>query len=81
MTPLVSIVIPTLNGGPALRRLLAAIDAQVTAFDRDVLAIDSESTDGTLDVLREHGASITSIAPGTFNHGATRNAALEQVRG
>ena len=81
MTPRVSIVIPTRNGGRLLRRLLAAIEVQETTFDREVLAIDSGSTDGTLEVLREHGVSMLSVASSAFNHGATRNAALEQARG
>jgi rhamnosyltransferase len=81
MSPLVSIVIPTLNGGPTLRRLLEAIDSQVSGFDREVLAMDSGSTDGTLDALREHRASITSVPRRTFNHGETRNAGLARARG
>lgn len=81
MSSPVSIVIPTFNGGPTLRRLLESIDVQVTAFDREVLAVDSGSTDGTLEALREHRASVTSIDRGSFNHGETRNHALGQARG
>jgi rhamnosyltransferase len=81
MTPLVSIVVPTRNGGVVLKRLLGAIESQVTTFDRELLAIDSGSTDGTLDVLRGHGAHVSSVAPDAFNHGATRNAALQRARG
>jgi rhamnosyltransferase len=81
MNPLVSIVIPTLNGGPILRRLLEAIDSQMTDFGWEVIAMDSGSTDGTLDALGDHQVSVTSVPRGTFNHGTTRNAALAQVRG
>ena len=81
MSTLVSIVIPTLNGASTLVPLLAAIDAQEADFDWEVLAIDSGSTDGTLDVLRDHRVAATSVPRGTFNHGETRNAALRQARG
>jgi rhamnosyltransferase len=74
-------VIPTLNGGITLRRLLEAIDAQVAPFEREIVAVDSGSTDGTLELLRAHGASVTSVPLMTFNHGETRNAALRQARG
>lgn len=81
MTPLVSIVIPTLNGGAVLRRLLGALRTQRADFAWDVVAIDSGSTDDTLESLGASGASVLSVAPGTFNHGATRNAALARARG
>jgi rhamnosyltransferase len=81
MSALVSIVIPTLNGGATLRRLLDAIDAQVISFQREIVAVDSGSTDGTLEALREHGAIVASVPRATFNHGETRNAALRLARG
>ena len=81
MTPLVSIVIPTLNGGETLRRLLASLVEQDGGFEREIVAVDSGSTDGTVDVLCDHGATVLSIAPSAFNHGVTRNAALERARG
>ena len=80
MTPLVSIVIPTLNGGAVLRQLLGALRTQRADFGWDVIAVDSGSTDDTLESLGGFGASILAVARGTFNHGATRNAALARVR-
>lgn len=81
MIPLVSIIIPTLNGGESLRRLLESIAAQTAGFDRELLAVDSGSTDETLGMLREHGTSVFSVPPAAFNHGETRNAALARARG
>ena len=81
MRPLVSIVIPTRNGGDTLRRVLASIAEQDGGFEREVIAVDSGSTDGTLDVLRDRGASVLSIPASAFNHGETRNAALARARG
>jgi GT2 family glycosyltransferase len=77
----ISIVIPTLNGGPTLWRLLRRISAQRSDLDVELLAVDSGSTDDTCSALREHGASVISVPPGSFNHGATRNLALTRARG
>jgi glycosyltransferase involved in cell wall biosynthesis len=75
----VSVVIPTLNGGRELAELLDAISTQEGPFRPVVVAIDSGSTDGTLDALRRYGARVLAISPGEFNHGQTRNLALESV--
>jgi rhamnosyltransferase len=81
MSLLVSIVIPTFNGGATLRRLLDAVAGQTAAFDRELLAVDSGSTDGTLDALHAHGASVMSVRSDAFNHGETRNLVLRRARG
>src|SRR6187401_1298944 len=81
MTPTrVSIVIPTRNAGSSLEHLLAAIASEEGEFEKEVVAIDSGSTDGTLERLRQSGASVLS-ASGTFNHGGTRNLALARAGG
>ncbi|MGB2717609.1 MAG: glycosyltransferase [Vicinamibacterales bacterium] len=81
MNPLVSIVVPTFNGGRSLRRLLASIAEQRSDVSREVIAVDSGSTDDTLDILCDSGARVESVAPETFNHGGTRNTALSRARG
>jgi rhamnosyltransferase len=77
----VSIVIPTLNAGPVLEQVLAAIDSQNCDVRREIVAIDSGSTDGTLERLQRHSATVLRVQPGAFNHGETRNAALARVDG
>src|SRR5262245_57509504 len=81
MTRRIPIVIPTRNAGPRLDDVLRAIAAQTGAFQPEVLAIDSGSTDGTLDRLKRGGARILTVAPGEFNHGRTRNQAMDYVNG
>jgi rhamnosyltransferase len=80
--PLVSIVVPTLNGADTIPALLAAIDSQRTSFEFDVLAVDSGSTDGTVGLLKDSGrVRVVQIASGSFNHGATRNLAIAATGG
>jgi rhamnosyltransferase len=75
----VTVVIPTLNGGGDLAQLLDAIAAQDGPFRATVIAIDSGSTDGTLDLLRSRGIRALRVAPSEFNHADTRNLALAEV--
>src|SRR5687767_8621007 len=75
----VSIVIPTLNAGPGMEPLLAALQRQT--IPATTIAVDSGSTDGTLERLARAGARVVPIAPDTFNHGDTRNLGLAQAAG
>ena len=79
--PLVSIVLPTKNGGPLLAEVLDAIEAQQGDFAYEVVAVDSGSTDGTVELLRDRVDRLTEIAPEDFNHGGTRNLGIETARG
>jgi glycosyltransferase involved in cell wall biosynthesis len=87
----VVIVIPTLNAGPGLDRLLDAIGEQdpsppVAARNGNesgscqlatqIVAIDSGSTDSTRPTLLRRGAVLLTVPRAEFNHGETRNAAL-----
>jgi rhamnosyltransferase len=73
MTGIISIVIPTLNGGPLFRELLARLTEQVFNGQLEIVVVDSGSTDGTVEVARKYGATVETIAPRTFNHGLTRD--------
>jgi rhamnosyltransferase len=77
----VSIVIPTRNAGSSLEDLLLAVARQEGDFERDLVAVDSGSTDGTIERLHRAGATVLSVASGTFNHGDTRNLALARATG
>lgn len=79
--PLVSIVVPTFNGGRTLPGLLAAVRAQRVDFDFELIAVDSGSSDATIALIKGAGGRVLRIAPGTFNHGATRNHAIAAARG
>ena len=79
--PLVSIVIPTRNAGGGLNHVLDGILGQEVGFGMEILAVDSGSTDGTRQRLRDRGARVIEIAASAFNHGESRNAALAVARG
>lgn len=81
MPPLISVVIPTLNGGPLFERALDRILAQQTDFEFDVTVIDSGSTDGTVAAVRARGLALLEIDRREFNHGATRDRAIAATRG
>ena len=55
--PLVSTVIAVLNGVQTLSRTIDSVASQ-TYVAKELLIIDGGSTDGTLDVIRSHAASI-----------------------
>lgn len=72
----VSVVIPTLNAGPYLAALLPALAGQ--GLDpAQFLVVDSESTDDSPAAFRQFGATVVGIERRTFNHGGTRQRAVE----
>ena len=79
--PLVSIVILTRNGAGTLPATLEAIGRQHTDFLFEIISVDSGSTDGTPALVERAGGKVTRIEPGSFNHGLTRNFAIERARG
>lgn len=71
--PFVSIIIPAKNGAPRFNRVLQAIFAQKTSYSFEVIVIDSGSTDGTLEIARQHAVRLYEIPPCDFSHSRTRN--------
>ena len=68
--------IPTLNAGPFLPRLVDAIRRQDRLPDAFVV-IDSMSSDDTVKTFAAHGAETFVIDRSAFNHGGTRQLAVE----
>ena len=79
MSGAVAVVVPTFNGLPDVARLLDALAGQQGRFRPEVIAIDSGSTDGTVDLLHSRGARVLPLDHLRFNHGAARNRALQSV--
>jgi len=78
---MVSIVVPTLDGVETLPTLLDAIAAQRTAFEVETVAVDSGSTDGSVELLRDRVTRLVPIERAAFDHGLSRNAGVAAARG
>ncbi len=77
-----SIVVPTLNGGSHFKDLVRVLNSQKAPWDYEVVIIDSESTDDTLnDAKGIQNVMLETIRKQEFNHGATRNLAASRSRG
>ena len=77
----VTVAIPTRNGGARLAQVLQAVRAQRTRRSVELLVCDSQSTDGSAQVARDHGARVLRIAAADFSHGGTRNLLAAEARG
>ena len=71
------LIIPTLNAGSQFRTLLEQLAAQTLPTRK--LIVDSESEDGTAQLAKSFGVEVLTIPRRTFNHGATRQLALEHL--
>lgn len=82
-----SIIIPTLNGGPFLIKCVNSILSQSVIVDSEIIIIDSESTDGSIqkccDLIEKKAIKhkIISIKQKDFNHGSSRNLAIKHSCG
>ena len=77
----ISLVMPTWNAGPLLEEVIAAVRAlEGVTFD-ELVAVDSGSTDGTLERLRDGGFTVHGIPQREFDHGATRDRGIRETTG
>lgn len=80
LNPLVTILVRTRNAGVLFGELLGAVDAQ-TVTDRELVIVDSRSTDGTPDLAARHGARVVPLDPARFTHALSTNMGFEAARG
>ena len=71
------LIIPTLDAGEQFRTLLEQLAAQTLTTRK--LIVDSESTDATTRLAKNFGVEVLTIPRKSFNHGATRQFALEHL--
>jgi Glycosyltransferases involved in cell wall biogenesis len=76
-----SILLLTKNDRHNVERLLHALFDQEGISSCEVIAIDSGSNDGTLEVLQRFPVRIEQIPPETFHHARTRNFAASLAHG
>jgi rhamnosyltransferase len=73
----VVLLVPTCNPGPQWQAFLQALKVQTLQPDRCIV-VDSESTDGAPEAAQAAGLTVHRIARADFNHGTTRQLAIEQ---
>lgn len=71
------LVIPTLNAGRNFQKLLEQVNSQTLPVRK--LIVDSESSDGTPELAKKFGFEVLTVRRQEFNHGATRQLALEKL--
>lgn len=76
----VNLYIPTLNGGERFRELLEALAGQ-TLQPKQCVVVDSGSTDGTVEAAREYGFDVMGLGGKPFDHGGTRQLAIDTYPG
>ncbi len=77
----ISVAIPVLNGERHLEEVLAAVRAQRTEHEVEIVVVDSGSRDRSLEIARAAGAVVVEIPPEEFGHGRTRNLAVARSSG
>lgn len=80
-SPLYSVLMPVKNGAQFLSETLPRILQQKVKGRVEMIAVDSGSSDDTIRVLKEYGATILAIPPTAFNHGLTRNLLANHAHG
>jgi rhamnosyltransferase len=74
---MLNVIVPTLNAAKDWPLFAPALLACVRP--EQVLIVDSESTDGTVNLAHAAGFLVHSVARTTFNHGGTRQMAAEML--
>lgn len=77
----ISLVVPTLNAGKYIGPLIMRLKNQTVPID-EIVVVDSASQDDTVTIARKFdGVKIISIERKDFNHGGTRDLAIQQTTG
>ena len=79
-TPDVSVVIRTYNEAALLAQTLDAVTQQ-EGIKKEIIVIDSQSTDATVDIARSFSARIVEIKKSAFNYAAALNLGVRLARG
>ncbi len=80
-TPSVSVVIPVKNEALKINACLDGILSQSVSVN-EIIVIDSGSTDGTIEIVKNYQQVILIEIPGSeFNHGETRNLGVRKATG
>ena len=76
-----SVVIRTRNQAKSLRHILEALEAQRCSFKWEIIIVDHESQDETVELCKQHKARIIRIRHEEFTHGRSVNLGISKARG
>ena len=77
----VSVVIPTYNAGDAFETLLQKLLAQKKVRMIEIVAVDSGSTDKTVEYCKKYGVKLIEIPNKEFSHSYARNLGAKMAKG
>ncbi|MCC6117789.1 glycosyltransferase [Lactiplantibacillus plantarum] len=80
MSPLISIIVRTYNESKHLPELLKSLSDQ-SFQNYEVVVVDSESTDQTVNIAKQYGARVVEIHKTDFNYSYASNVGIESARG
>jgi rhamnosyltransferase len=78
---LISIVIPVKNGSKTLNQCLHSIFKQENLRISEVIVLDSNSSDDSIEIATSYGARVIHVNSAEFNHGLTRNLGVKYAFG
>jgi rhamnosyltransferase len=78
---MISAIIPTLDGAATLPPLLDALSRARSRHALEIVAIDSGSRDGTVQLLEKAGARVLDLGGERFAHASARNRAAAHASG
>lgn len=81
ITDKISVIVPVKNGGENLKVFFNRIRSQRKIQNVEIIVMDSESTDNSVDIAMQYGAKVISIPQEEFNHGDTRNLGAKEAQG
>jgi glycosyltransferase involved in cell wall biosynthesis len=80
---LITVVIPVFNGGELIRRCLESVCAQNLERNTtlEIIVIDDGSTDDTIEIVKQFGASVTMLTQVHQGPAAARNIGIAHSKG
>jgi rhamnosyltransferase len=79
--PKISVAIRLKNEALQIENLLTSIASQTLSFPIEIIALDSGSTDGSIDILKRYSDKIYAIDPNEFQFGKSCNQITELCNG